>query len=101
MYSALKHQGRRLYELARQGIEVGRPARDVIIDELRLMGFGADWLDLDVHCSKGTYIRSLVEDIGGVLGCGAHVEQLRRTAVGAIFPGSRNQSGAFGGPVRR
>ncbi|MBS1213337.1 MAG: tRNA pseudouridine synthase [Proteobacteria bacterium] len=82
MYSALKHEGRRLYELARKGIEVERPAREVVINELRLLGFGPDWLELDVHCSKGTYIRSLVEDIGRDLECGAHVERLCRTAVG-------------------
>lgn len=82
MHSALKHRGRRLYELARQGIEVERPARQVSIYELRLVEFGPDCLDLDVHCSKGTYIRSLAEDIGAALGCGGHVEQLRRTAVG-------------------
>jgi tRNA pseudouridine55 synthase len=84
MYSALKHQGRKLYELARQGKEVERQPRRITIYELRLLGFGADWLDLDVHCSKGTYIRSLADDIGAVLGCGGHVEQLRRTAVGSF-----------------
>lgn len=84
MYSALKHQGQRLYDLARQGVEVERAARDVVIHELLLMGFGSDWLDLDVHCSKGTYIRSLAEDIGKTLGCGAHVERLRRTGVGGF-----------------
>lgn len=82
MHSALKHQGRRLYEMARQGLQVERAPRRIVIHELKLIEFGADWLDLDVHCSKGTYIRSLVEDIGAVLECGAHVEQLRRTAVG-------------------
>lgn len=84
MYSALKYQGRRLYDLARQGVEVERPAREIVIHELLLAGFGADWLDLDVHCSKGTYIRSLVADVGAALGCGAHVEQLRRTRVGSF-----------------
>jgi len=82
MYSALKHQGRKLYELARKGVEVERKPRQIHIYELRLLGYGADWLDLDVHCSKGTYIRVLAEDIGAALGCGGHVEQLRRTAVG-------------------
>jgi len=82
MYSALKHQGRRLYELARQGLDVERPARSIVIHELTLLDRGSDWLDLDVHCSKGTYIRSLVEDIGEALGCGGYVERLRRTAVG-------------------
>jgi len=82
MYSAIKHRGRKLYELARRGKEVERQPRQVSIYELRLAGYGADWLDLDVHCSKGTYIRVLAEDIGAALGCGGHVEQLRRTAVG-------------------
>jgi len=82
MYSALKHQGRRLYELARQGVEIAREARPVRIHALKLLAYGEDHLDLDVHCSKGTYIRSLAEDIGQTLGCGAHVERLRRTAVG-------------------
>lgn len=82
MYSALKQGGRRLYELARKGVEVVREPRRVSIYELRLLEFGSDFLDLDVHCSKGTYIRSLAEDVGASLGCGGHVEQLRRTAVG-------------------
>lgn len=82
MYSALKHDGVRLYELARKGVEVVRPARSVHIYELHLVEAGANFLDIDVHCSKGTYIRSLAEDIGEALGCGAYVEGLRRTAVG-------------------
>ena len=84
MYSALKHQGRKLYELARQGVEVERAPRRIHIYELRLAGLGADYLDLDVHCSKGTYVRTLAADIGAALGCGGHVEQLRRTAVGGF-----------------
>ena len=82
MYSALKHEGQRLYKLARQGIEVEREARPVDIHELTLEARGDDWLDIAVHCSKGTYIRTLVEDIGEQLGCGAHVSALRRTSVG-------------------
>jgi tRNA pseudouridine55 synthase len=82
MYSALNYQGRKLYELARQGVEVERAPRKISIYELRLLEFGMDYLDLDVHCSKGTYIRTLAADIGAALGCGGHVEQLRRTAVG-------------------
>lgn len=82
MFSALKHQGQRLYDLARQGIEVEREARPVTIYELRLEAFDTTYLDLDVHCSKGTYIRTLAEDLGQALGCGGHVEILRRTAVG-------------------
>jgi len=79
MYSALKHKGRPLYEYAREGIEVERPARPVRIHELTLLDLREHELDLAVACSKGTYIRSLVEDIGEALGCGAHVTALRRT----------------------
>ncbi|GAB4172767.1 MAG: tRNA pseudouridine(55) synthase TruB [Rhodocyclaceae bacterium] len=82
MHSALKRDGRPLYELARRGIEVERPARRCRIDELRLTGREGDFLDLAISCSKGTYIRSLAIDIGTSLGCGAHVTALRRTAVG-------------------
>lgn len=82
MYSALKHQGQRLYKLARQGIEVDRAPRAVMIHELTLLHLEGDRLDIDVHCSKGTYVRTLVEDMGELLGCGAHVTALRRTAVG-------------------
>lgn len=79
MYSALKHKGRPLYEYAREGIEIERPARPVTIYELTLLAVREQELDLAVTCTKGTYIRSLVEDIGAVLGCGAHVSALRRT----------------------
>ena len=82
MFSAVKHQGKRLYELARQGIEVERKPRTVRIYELSLRGLAGADLDLEVHCSKGTYVRTLAEDIGERLGCGAHVSALRRTAVG-------------------
>jgi len=82
MYSALKHQGERLYNLARKGIEVERTPRKVVIHQLRLLSLASPDLDLDVHCSKGTYVRTLAEDIGEVLGCGAHVTALRRTGVG-------------------
>ena len=83
MVSALKHQGQRLYKLARQGIEVERPARAVTVHELLLESRpSSDSLALSVHCSKGTYVRSLVESIGQDLGCGAHVTGLRRTALG-------------------
>lgn len=81
MYSALKHKGKRLYELARQGIEVERQPRQVTIHKLDLQGRGEDWIECEAWCSKGTYIRTLAEDIGAALGCGAHVSQLRRTAV--------------------
>ncbi len=82
MYSALKHKGERLYNLARRGIEVERTPRTVEIRELRLIVWASPELELDVHCSKGTYVRTLAEDIGATLGCGAHVTALRRTAVG-------------------
>lgn len=85
MFSALKHQGQRLYELARKGVEVERQAREVTIFSIELLGHGPDQLELEVACSKGTYIRTLVEDIGSAIGCGAHVEVLRRTTV-AGFP---------------
>jgi tRNA pseudouridine55 synthase len=82
MYSALKKDGRPLYELARQGIEIERPARPVTIFKLSLIDFSADQLTLEVSCSKGTYIRTLAEDIGEVLGCGGHVAKLHRTQTG-------------------
>ena len=82
MFSALKHQGKRLYELAYQGIEVERKPRSVRIYHLALLELGADRFEIEVACSKGTYIRTLAEDIGRVLGCGAHVCALRRTGAG-------------------
>jgi tRNA pseudouridine55 synthase len=82
MYSALKHQGKRLYELAYQGVEVERAARAVTIHRLDLIDRGTDWIEVDVLCSKGTYVRTLAEDVGEALGCGAHVSMLRRTRVG-------------------
>ena len=82
MYSAVKHKGERLYKLARQGVEVEREARKVDIHLLELRDFRLPDFEIDVHCSKGTYVRTLVEDIGELLGCGAHVTALRRLAVG-------------------
>lgn len=82
MYSALKHQGERLYKLARQGQEVERAPRTVVIHELTLLRLAEDEIDLEVACSKGTYVRALAEDLGEALGCGAHVSALRRLAVG-------------------
>ncbi|MDR2186425.1 MAG: tRNA pseudouridine(55) synthase TruB [Azonexus sp.] len=84
MHSALKHQGRPLYELARQGIEIERPARTVTIHGLELLDFSGTTLALRVHCSKGTYIRTLAADLGRALGCGAHLAALRRTEVGGL-----------------
>ncbi len=81
MYSALKKDGRRLYELARQGKEVAREPRRITIYKLELTGREQGRLRLSVGCSKGTYIRSLVEDIGEALSCGAYVDYLRRTGV--------------------
>ena len=85
MFSALKHNGKPLYEYARQGITVEREARPITIFELNFIEYNAPYLTLEVHCSKGTYIRTLVDDLGDVLGCGAHVTMLRRTAV-ADYP---------------
>lgn len=82
MYSALKQNGERLYKLAREGIEVEREPRTVKIYELKLQSCNLPEFELNVHCSKGTYVRTLAEDIGAVLGCGAHVSALRRTGVG-------------------
>lgn len=79
MYSALKQQGRRLYELARAGEQVERPPRPVTIYRLDLLGYEAPIVDFEVACSKGTYVRSLAQDIGEALGCGAHLTVLRRT----------------------
>ena len=84
MHSALKRDGKPLYQLARQGIEVAREARQVTIHELTLLDHAGDRCRLRVACSKGTYIRSLAEDLGGVLGCGAHLTALRRVAVGSL-----------------
>jgi len=81
MYSALKRDGRPLYELARKGIEVEREARAVTIYAIDLLDFAGDSLTLRVACSKGTYIRVLAADIGAALGCGAHLSALRRTRV--------------------
>ena len=82
MYSALKHQGQPLYKLARQGIEVERASRTVTIYSAELLQFAEAYIELRVHCSKGTYIRSLAEDLGAALGCGGHVSALRRLAAG-------------------
>ncbi len=81
MFSALKHRGVPLYQLARQGIEVERKSRAIIIYSLQQENYSEDHLSLLVHCSKGTYIRTLAEDIGEALGCGAYVTQLHRVAV--------------------
>ncbi|MCD6027255.1 MAG: truB [Solimicrobium sp.] len=82
MYSALKRDGKPLYEYARAGITLEREKRNVLIHELTLVAYEAPYLRLHVTCSKGTYIRVLGEDIGSALGCGAHLCALRRTQVG-------------------
>ena len=82
MYSALKVNGQPLYKLARQGIEIERKSRDVMIYNLQVVSRKIDEITLDISCSKGTYVRSLAEDIGKVIGCGAHVIELRRLESG-------------------
>ena len=84
MHSALKRDGRPLYELARQGIEVERAPRAVTVHAIDCLGFAGGLLTLRVACSKGTYIRVLAADIGQALGCGAHLTALRRTRVGNL-----------------
>jgi len=81
MYSAVKHKGQRLYRLARKGKEVERDARKIEIFSLQFVSYKDHQLEIDVHCSKGTYIRTLAEDIGKALGCGAYIADLRRTGV--------------------
>ncbi|MDR7343539.1 tRNA pseudouridine55 synthase [Pantoea alhagi] len=85
MYSALKYQGRPLYEYARQGVEVPREARSIIVHELQFIRWQENELELEIHCSKGTYIRTIIDDLGEKLGCGAHVIMLRRLQV-ARYP---------------
>jgi len=88
MYSALKHNGEPLYKLARQGIEVEREPRPVSVYSLDLVDLTDDTFSINVRCSRGTYIRTLVEDIGNALGCGAHVTELRRTELGPFSEAS-------------
>jgi tRNA pseudouridine55 synthase len=82
MYSALKKDGKRLYELAREGIEVEREPRPITIYKLEIVSFQPGELELQATCSKGTYVRTLAEDMGEVLGCGAYITELRRLSVG-------------------
>ncbi|MBW6393148.1 tRNA pseudouridine(55) synthase TruB [Billgrantia antri] len=82
MYSALKHQGRKLYELAREGKSVERAVRRVTVYDARLLAFEGNAFELEVRVSKGTYVRTLAEDIGRALGSGAHITALRRLATG-------------------
>ncbi|MGK0408252.1 MAG: tRNA pseudouridine55 synthase [Shewanella psychromarinicola] len=85
MYSALKYQGQPLYKYAREGIEIPRESRPITVFELNFIKLEGDELTLDIHCSKGTYIRTIIDDLGEMLGCGAHVMMLRRTQV-AEYP---------------
>ncbi|CAM2899105.1 tRNA pseudouridine(55) synthase TruB [Vibrio mytili] len=85
MFSALKYQGKPLYEYARKGIDVPRESRKITVYEIVLHRFEGDEVEMEVHCSKGTYIRTIVDDLGEMLGCGAHVTMLRRTGV-AKYP---------------
>jgi tRNA pseudouridine55 synthase len=85
MFSALKHQGQRLYELARNGQEVERAPRDIIVGELKLVSFATPDFVLDVTCSKGTYVRTLIEDLCALLGQVGHVVALRRTGAAPFW----------------
>ncbi|CAG9297492.1 tRNA pseudouridine(55) synthase TruB [Celerinatantimonas diazotrophica] len=82
IYSALKYQGKPLYWYAREGIDVPRKSRPITVYSIDIINFEDDLLKLDIHCSKGTYIRTIVDDLGELLGCGAHVAQLHRSHVG-------------------
>lgn len=87
MFSALKHQGQPLYKMARQGLEIERQPRPVTVYSIDVLAFRAGLaaeVDVDIRCSKGTYIRSIAEDLGAVLGCGAHVKTLHRSMTGAF-----------------
>ena len=81
MFSAIKKDGQPLYKLARQGVEIERPTRDVTIYEISLINWTSPNLQLDILCSSGTYIRSIAHDLGQLLGCGGHITALRRTAI--------------------
>ncbi len=88
MYSAIKHEGVPLYKLAREGITVERKPRPVTIYDLRVLRIDGDEVEFEVDCSKGTYVRSLVEDTGAILGCGGHVTALHRLSAGP-YPAER------------
>ncbi len=85
MYSAIKYGGKPLYKLARKGVAVDRKPRCITVYRINCLDFKDDLLDLEIHCSKGTYIRTLAHDLGQLLGCGAHVANLRRLAVGELL----------------
>ncbi|MEC6832245.1 tRNA pseudouridine(55) synthase TruB [Photobacterium toruni] len=88
MYSALKYQGRKLYEYAREGISIPRESRKITVYSVELLRFDNNEVEMELHVSKGTYIRTIVDDLGEKLGCGAHVIMLRRTGV-SNFPYER------------
>jgi len=102
MHSAVRIDGRRLYDLAREGVEIERPARRIEIGALQRIAFDGRDLTVRVECSKGTYVRTLAQDVGSALGCGAHLVALRRMAVGgfrlaeAVTFAALEQSGAEG-----
>lgn len=84
MFSALKFNGQPLYKLARQGIDIPREKRQLTIYQLKVLNFCDNYLQFTLHCSKGTYVRTLVDDLGELLGCGAYVTNLRRLSVGSF-----------------
>jgi tRNA pseudouridine55 synthase len=84
MHSALKHQGKALYEYARAGVDIERSTRQVHIHAIDIIEWQHEALVIDVHCSKGTYIRTLAQDLGELLGCGAHLQALQRTGCGEL-----------------
>lgn len=84
MFSAIKHKGKPLYKLAREGIEIERKSRKIHIYDIEVSAFRQPFLEVHIHCSKGTYVRSLIDDFGQLLGCGAHVVELRRLSVGSL-----------------
>ncbi len=84
MYSALKHEGKALYEYARAGVEIEREARRVTIHKLDILRWQAEVVEIEVVCSKGTYVRTLAQDLGDKLGCGAHLTALRRVGSGPL-----------------
>jgi tRNA pseudouridine(55) synthase len=100
MHSALKHEGKALYEYARAGVDVERAARRVTIHAIDIVSWQAAELVLDVRCSKGTYIRTLAEEIGAALGCGAHLSALRRTGSGQLGRGRERDAGNAAKPER-
>ncbi|WP_392564715.1 tRNA pseudouridine(55) synthase TruB [Orbus wheelerorum] len=94
MFSALKYQGRPLYEYARQGITIEREPRPITIYENRFISLHNNQLELEIHCSKGTYIRTIIDDLGELLGCGAHIINLRRLQV-SNYPSNKMVSLTF------